>query len=221
MEEKALQTLYALTGQIGDLLARNLDWMGWNLFLALIPLALGLWLFEARRLSPLLWWPVAAVWLAFLPNAPYVLTDIVHLIEQIRTNLYSVWVVSLALIPLFILFFLIGFEAYVLSLILLERFVQRRGLGGWATPLELVLHALSAVGIYLGRFLRFNSWDIVTQPGGLVTSLDALIAREPLVVMAATFVILLVLYRLVKIVTLALMTYLQPALPLGDTRLQS
>jgi len=113
-----------------DAVHNNSRWMTWNLFLALVPLALSFWLFRQRvkpkhNHSPALthkvyphplWWLGLLVFIAFLPNAPYVLTDIIHLIHDIRrTN--SIWVITLVLIPQYLLFIIAGFEAYVISLI--------------------------------------------------------------------------------------------------------
>jgi len=54
--------------------------------------------------------------LCFLPNAPYVLTDVIHLITYIRKG-DSIWLITLILIPLYLCFVVLGFEAYVISLI--------------------------------------------------------------------------------------------------------
>lgn len=192
----------------------NLDWMGWNLFLALVPLGLSFWLFgPTRRRSPL-WWIGAAVWLAFLPNAPYVLTDIIHLIQQIRLGIFSVYVIALVLIPEYLLFILTGFSAYVLSLLMLERYLKQQGRAVWLLPVELTIHGLSAVGIYLGRFQRLNSWDLITQLDYVVSELVGdLISKQPLLLTAASFVVLVVLYRLVRVVLLALIAYRQANRP--------
>ncbi|WP_342586753.1 DUF1361 domain-containing protein, partial [Limnoraphis robusta] len=256
----------------------NLGWMSWNLFLALIPLALSLWLFcppviskLSRMRSPMIiwgvglllgfsflphayqvgrqfhrliqtldysylliallitlllmgleiwqshrqpnrphhlslrWWLGFLVFILFLPNAPYVLTDIIHLVDQIRQG-YSVWIISLALIPQYLVFMFVGFEAYVLSLIYLNRYLDQQGWKRHRWMGELTVHALSAVGIYLGRFQRFNSWDIVSNPDVLIRSLiDNLLNHRPLVVIAVTFVVLTVLYGLMKFITLAVL----------------
>ena len=60
-------------------------------------------------------------------------------------------------------------------------------------------HALSAVGIFLGRFRRFNSWDFVTKPNVLLSAtVDDLTTKKPLLVIAVTFVVLTILYWLTK-----------------------
>ena len=83
-------------------------WIVWNLFLAFIPLILSFWLFLRRsKQRSLLWWLGLIVYITFLPNAPYLLTDIIHLIEAIRAN-YSIWITTLVFIPLHLLAILIG-----------------------------------------------------------------------------------------------------------------
>lgn len=186
----------------------NNRWMGWNLFLALVPFGLSLWLFRGSRTRTFLWWSGVLVFLAFLPNAPYVLTDVIHLIEDIRGRYQSVWIISLVVIPKYFLFVLVGFQAYVLSLMYLGDYLKRQGFAWAVLSTELVLHALNAVGIYLGRFERFNSWDLLTQLDSLTnTVLDELVAKRPVLVMVVTFVIITGLYFLIKTLNLALMTY--------------
>lgn len=194
----------------------NLYWMGWNLFLAFVPLLLSLWLFRrsaAHRLSRSalwrlpLWWLGLLVFVAFLPNAPYVLTDIIHLFDDIR-RIDSVWLITLVVLPQYLLFMLAGFEAYVLSLMRLGQYLRRVGRGRWVLAAELVLHGLSAIGIYLGRFKRFNSWDVITQLDTLThTVMDDLANKRPLLVIGITFTVVALLYWLFKTVHLALVAY--------------
>lgn len=185
-------------------------WMAWNLFLAFIPLALSVWLFRrtSRSLSvgwSVAWWLGFLVFIAFLPNAPYLLTDIIHLIGAIRTG-YSIWIVTLVLIPQHLLVILAGFEAYVLSLINLGYYLKQQGLGKLVLWAELITHALCAIGVYLGRFKRLNSWDLVTQPDDLArTVVNDLTDKRPVLVIAITFVIITVFYWLMKQVTLGLL----------------
>ena len=197
--------LITLIGKVWRVLLSNSRWMSWNLFLAFVPLALSVWLFRQKRWRSGLWWLGFLVFFAFLPNAPYVLTDVIHLIEDIRT-INSVWMITLVVIPVYLLFIVAGFEAYVLSLINLGYYLSRVGQSKWILWTELLTHALSAVGIYLGRFLRFNSWDFITQPDTLATTVvEDLAGKRPLVIIAVTFVVVAGLYWIMKRVSLAIL----------------
>ncbi|MCT7993818.1 DUF1361 domain-containing protein [Laspinema olomoucense] len=186
------------------------DYLIWILILTLILMSSEIWQLRRSQNSStvsrsLLWWLGFVAFIAFLPNAPYVLTDVIHLINDIRAG-YSVWIITLALIPQYLIFMIVGFQSYVLSLIYLTWYMERCGLRRWTGLAELVIHGLTAVGIYLGRFQRFNSWDIVTDPDILVRSvMNDLIGRRPFLVMIVTFVVITVLYWLFKQLTLALM----------------
>ncbi len=145
------------------------------------------------------------------------MTDIVHLIEDIR-DVNSVWVVTLIVFPLHLIFILSGFEAYVLSLINLGYYLQRIGLSKLIVGAELFIHALCSFGIYLGRFPRFNSWDLITRPDALVDTIgEDLIGKIPLAIVFITFVIITILYWLFKQVTIAVLwqrgaiSFYQPA----------
>jgi uncharacterized membrane protein len=191
-----------LIARVVQVLGINMRWMTWNLFLAFIPLALSVWLFRTRRGRSWVWWLGFLVFYAFLPNAPYLLTDVIHLIHDIRT-IQSVWMITLVLLPVYLLVIWAGFEAYVISLINLGYYLHRIGKTQWILWVELITHALCAIGIYWGRFLRFNSWDFITQPDALLTrGVEELLGKQPLIIITVTFVILLVLYWIMKRVTL-------------------
>ena len=178
-------------------------WIVWNLFLAFIPLVLSFWLYLRRNIKRhLLWWIIFVVFICFLPNASYLLTDIIHLIEAIRAG-YSIWITTLIFIPLHLLAIAIGWEAYVISVINQSFYLKKQGKNRFVITSELITHALSAVGIYLGRFRRFNSWDLITKPDILLSStIDDLTTKKPLLVIIITFIILTILYWLTKQITL-------------------
>lgn len=150
-----------------QVLASNLGWMAWNLVLAAIPVALAIPLFTpGRRITPL-WWAGLVAFLAFLPNAPYVLTDVIHFTADVRST-PSDLVVTFGLIPQYGLFFLAGFGCYAVSLLRLERWLRSRAMPiRHVLAIEVALHALCTVGIFLGRVFRFNSWDLVTRPDAI------------------------------------------------------
>ena len=67
-----------------ELFARHGAWMVWNTLLALVPLCLAIPLLTAQRRRGAFWWFGVTMGIAFLPNAPYVLTDIIHLLADVR-----------------------------------------------------------------------------------------------------------------------------------------
>ncbi|OGX89480.1 hypothetical protein BEN47_19645 [Hymenobacter lapidarius] len=130
----------------------------WNLFLAVIPFALSTLLsISAGRLRARLLLPVSAAWLLFFPNAPYLLTDLFHLNARPGVPLWY----DLALI---LSCAWNGLMLAYASLSDMQRLVQVR-LGVWTGwGFAAVALLLSSFGIYLGRYLRFNSWDVLTNP---------------------------------------------------------
>lgn len=180
-------------------------WILWNLFLAFIPLALSFWLFRRKTLTRTpLWWVLGIVYIAFLPNAPYLLTDIIHLIRGIRLG-YSAAVIALFFVPLHLVAILSGFEAYVVALINQGYYLRRIGLKRYVLWSELATHLLCSVGIFLGRFRRLNSWDLVADPKDvLLHTVDDLTSKLPIFVIFVTFVSLTVLYWIFKQITIGL-----------------
>lgn len=153
------------------LLAARVLWTGerdylflvWNLFLAWVPYGGTLtlrWLHE-RRLSSVSLVPFFLVWLGFLPNAPYLVTDFVHLRFSVGAPLWfdAVMVASFAWA---------GVGLGAASLRGGSRIVRARG-GAWAAVAFVPIVALATgFGIYLGRFVRLNTWDVATRPGTVI-----------------------------------------------------
>jgi uncharacterized membrane protein len=140
------------------------EWMAWNLFLALIPAALAAAVFRPSVRRTAVWWAGAAAFVAFLPNAPYVLTDVLHLPADLRAASGS-GALTLAVLGAYAGFAAAGFSAYAFSILRLSAYLRRAGLSAAAiVGVELSLHLLAAVGIVLGRVFRFNSWDLLARP---------------------------------------------------------
>lgn len=188
-----------------DALLSSSRWMTWNLFLALVPLILSVWLFR-HPFKPLVAWGLGVlIFVAFLPNAPYVLTDLIHLPGEMQATA-SRLINTLVILPKYLLFVLIGFEAYVLSLINVGYYLQHRRLSRWIVPIELGLHGLSAVGVYLGRFERFNSWELLNRSPRILRSVAENLSDErSLLLIFLGFAGLSALYWLFKQITLALL----------------
>lgn len=132
----------------------------WNLFLAWIPYLGSLWADRLHRRHPRRWWYLVGpglLWLAFFPNAPYIVTDFWHLQERPPIPLwYDIGMLSS--------FALAGLFLAVFSLRIMQGLV-RHHLGAILSWLfVLVVLGLGGLGIYLGRFLRWNSWDLLLHP---------------------------------------------------------
>lgn len=147
--------------------ANNFDhiFMVWNLFLAWIPLGLALAariLYSAHRWLRYPAFLVCAVlWLLFFPNAPYMMTDLIHLGPG---NLVPLWYDALLLLAFAWTGLLLGFISLYVMQSLVAHSLGR--LTGWIFALSSL--GLSAFGIYLGRFLRWNSWDVFYAPLALL-----------------------------------------------------
>lgn len=141
--------------------------MLWNLFLAAIPLGLSLGLRQINRL--VLAVPVLAVWLLFFPNAPYVLTDLMHLNEH---NAHvPKWLDLLMLLSFAFVALWFGFQ----SLHIVQHWFVRKFSHATAWCVTLGSLGLSGFGVYLGRFDRWNSWDLVHRPVSLLSRITAYI----------------------------------------------
>jgi uncharacterized membrane protein len=138
----------------------------WNLFLAFIPYFFTSYLktlisIEKSKIKTL---SILFLWLLFLPNSFYILTDLVHL-SQSNNHLfwYDLVVISS--------YALVGFTLGIVSLIEFEYIIKT-----FTSPLLThfimpVICFLCGIGIYLGRILRYNSWDIMSNPLELFHSL--------------------------------------------------
>lgn len=146
--------------------------MVWNLILAWLP-----WLFavpmalvpsrvgQAWRLLPSF-----GAWLLFLPNAPYMVTDVLHVRH---TQAAPVWFDAVMLFAFAWTGCLLGFSSLKIVHARIESWLGRAA--GWIFVGGAAV--LTGFGIYLGRFLRWNSWDIVTRPRGLAWDVAARVLR--------------------------------------------
>jgi uncharacterized membrane protein len=135
--------------------------LGWNLWLAWIPVVFAYVALAFSRRRPLLYAIVpifAFLWLIFFPNAPYILTDLQHL--ALETTSVPVWFDVILLVWFSWTGLLLGIVSlYVMHMIVAGEFGR---LPGWI--FVLAVSGLTSLGIYVGRFLRLNSWDILQNP---------------------------------------------------------
>ncbi len=136
----------------------------WNLFLAVIPFAITTYLTSFQKLNKIgfiIWF---SAWLLFLPNAPYIITDLLHL--KISAS-HLLWL-DVLVVSSFALNGLLMFSFSLLDMeTLLNQYLKRKTI----TFAIIAILFLSGFGVYLGRFLRYNSWEIIQNPSGLFTDI--------------------------------------------------
>jgi uncharacterized membrane protein len=137
----------------------------WNLFLAWLPMLGALVAYNlgkryGRRAWPLIL-PFLLGWLIFFPNAPYILTDFIHLGSRGGAPLWYdlLMVATYALTGLFL---------GLVSLYLMQSLVRRAFGAATSWFFTFGVLAVTGFGVYLGRFPRWNSWDVVTDPTALL-----------------------------------------------------
>jgi len=144
----------------------------YNMMLAYIPVLLAFWL--TLRLKKSAWLStgniiISILWLSFLPNSFYMITDLIHSQNAIGIDLLYNIVLIIAcifnsLVAGYISLYLIHWE-------LLKRFYYRK-----VHLVIAIILLLCSFAIYLGRFLRWNSWDVVFNPAGLLFDVTDTIA---------------------------------------------
>jgi uncharacterized membrane protein len=148
--------------------------MAWNLTLAWVPAsaALAATVLARSRARALraLSLPFAAVWLAFLPNAPYMATDLIHLEPRPQIPFWYDQAMMVA-------FAVTGIALGLFSMLLMHEVVEREGgrVLGWAFASAAAV--LAAFGIYLGRFERLNSWELFSRPAGVLEEAGGYLAN--------------------------------------------
>ncbi len=168
----------------------NYFFMLWNLFLALLPVAVAEVLWELDRAGRLPGWLRLAglgLWLVLMPNAPYMITDLMHLGGAAKS---TIWFDSMMMFC----FAMTGLLSGTYSWYVIHRLVRKNHgtLLAWVGVGASGL--LISFGVYLGRFGRWNSWDLLTHPLGLGRAIWQS-THDPLaqkLTISFTFVLLLV-----------------------------
>ncbi|BDS11959.1 DUF1361 domain-containing protein [Aureispira anguillae] len=135
----------------------------WNLFLAFLPfvfMQVAVSILAKKRLNVLAW-IMFGVSLLFLPNSPYIITDLFHL--KYWKHSAPLWFDTLLIFS----YALTGVILFYATLLLMERFLNHYLPSKMVQLSLLMVIFLNAFGIYLGRYMRFNSWDIIASPMGL------------------------------------------------------
>ena len=155
---------------------RTYGFLIWNLVLAWVPYAAA-WaatLAERNRTTFLIFMPLCIlVWMAFFPNAPYLLTDFQHLATANRVT--PLWYDVILLIWAAWTGLLLG----IASLKMMQEIITRafNPAAGWFFAIGATV--LSSMGVYLGRFLRWNSWDLLQDALPIAKDMYGIV-RHPL-----------------------------------------
>ncbi len=132
--------------------------LNWNLFLAFIPWGISsLLIIYPKMQKKILLIFIFPLWLLFFPNTVYILTDIIHL----RHTHYGLFWYDLFLV---LTFALTGLLLGLISLLDVEKMLLKYFNAKFTTLIIVAIIFISSFGVYLGRFLRWNSWDIINQP---------------------------------------------------------
>jgi uncharacterized membrane protein len=147
-----------------------------NLLLAWIPLGLSLllrgvdWQTGRRRHF---FWVAGLLWVLFYPNSFYLVSDLIH-IKKFGSHGVPKWLDMMITAGFGLAGVFLGSLAlYLLHLRVRERFGYR---AGWA--FAIVMLALGSFGIYVGRFLRWNSWEVFTRPWKLWGNVSQIVDRS-------------------------------------------
>lgn len=136
----------------------------WNMVLAIIPVLLAWWLVVRVRQYGWLSWKqlvLSLVWLSFLPNSFYLVTDFVHLSNNNEASLFFD-VVMLAS------FMVNGLMLGYIAVYLVHKELIRRFSESTSYKIVALIFLICSFATYLGRFTRWNTWDILLQPAGLI-----------------------------------------------------
>jgi len=159
----------------------TLIWFSWNLFLAVIPVALAffmrrLWV-DGSRNARMLFWLFGFVWLIFLPNACYLLTEWRHFFSMLeRNDLYTQWLFlkdteALRWLIVNFLFYLfdsaLGMLAFALATRPVYGLLRKSNPHAWLWGIPFF--PLISLGVYLGLIERFNSWNLLHAPDTVIT----------------------------------------------------
>lgn len=146
--------------------------LAWNLFLALIPLVISKYVLIQQTTNRIKITLALSIWLLFLPNAPYMVTDLYH----IRLSHPSlIWLDVLVIGS----FAISGLVIYYLSILDIHKITSRFISVKMKYLFLFLLSLITSFGIYLGRYLRFNSWELLSNPLELLNEIFNLTLGQP------------------------------------------
>lgn len=171
-------------------------WLFWNMFLAVIPFVIStflFWLENKNKLNNHLFIIGGIFWLLFIPNAPYIVTDFIHIgVVRAVPVLYDAF--------LLFSFAWVGLYLGLYSISHIDEIIRKRYSKTTAEIILPIIIILVSFGVYLGRGLRFNSWDVFINHTSLLNHLWKIISQATIhtEVYLYTFLISIFLYLFYK-----------------------
>jgi uncharacterized membrane protein len=153
-----------------------LGYLLWNIFLAALPFVVSaILLFSAKekRVDKKILILGGIIWLFLIPNAPYMITDLVHITEGHSTNFFYNAIIFFSSAWVGLLFGLHSFSH-------IEQIVRMKYSQKKTSRILVLLIFLTSFGICLGRFFRFNSWDMIAQPLSLFKNIFSIFSYPQL-----------------------------------------
>lgn len=168
------------------------DFLLWNAFLAWVPIAMTLILFaymieKKKKMKAAVLSFIILIWIIFLPNAPYLLTDFVHFRAR---GIVPLWF-DIFLVLSFTLLGLFQFEYSIIQMREIIKKQFKKNFYYFVVPVSIVL---VSVGVYAGRFLRWNSWEVVTNPLSLIRETLMVFTTPYLLANAVSYIVAMTVF---------------------------
>lgn len=171
-----------------DIIVQNIIWMSFNLALAWLGVVFGwiMYLTKSRILRVFSF----ILWIIFAPNTIYILTDVIHIQNQISR--VATPFVTIVLVQFFF-FLILGLLSFVVALEPFEKLLKKTKIT--LTTLQVqgiifIFNCLFALGVVLGRFQRVNSWEIFTDIGSVFSHILIIIFTPELILSVLLFAVL-------------------------------
>ena len=167
----------------------------WNLFLAGIPLLISCYLYNTPMIKRIFFHMSLFLWLLFLPNAPYIITDLVHLYHRPPVPFwYDMLLVLLSACN--------GLALGFVSIYHIEMILLRRNAEQYLFLFRILIILSMSYGVYLGRYLRFNSWDVILNPFEVIQGVIDSIHISTIGFVATFSLVTFILYSFFQVILL-------------------
>ncbi|UHA74583.1 DUF1361 domain-containing protein [Paenibacillus sp. 481] len=198
--------------------------LNWDMFLAWVPVGFACMLHLVFYHMQPKQWPrtllitvVGLLWLLFFPNSAYLITDMLHLFIHFKPEPGVRFTHDIEFWYHLILFFsaaLIGVLLSFYSLYTVQQVVKKAYGAATSWAFAIIVLLLSSFGIYIGRFVRWNSWDVFVRPDRIVQDIVMIVTDEQKLKLFVPFVLILFAVQgFVHCVLSAIATFHSKSLP--------